>query len=247
MNTIKIKHGTGDPSGKLQAYELGFNDEDGALYIGLPDGAVQSLTSGYLPLSGGVIDGSLTINKNLDVNQKLIVNENLIANQNLVVGADLTVGGKLNVKDELVSESKITSSLFYAPTLGFEEREWCGSSLECHGLYFANDVNNESEWWQKGIQFFDNYTTYEHLGTIAMTGLGRQVQSIYFGYNPDDYWLRINPNFGIQTHSIVLNPYDAIKGIGSYGYEDPNEANIPGVKGQIYFMLAAETLEEEVD
>lgn len=32
-NTIKIKHGTGDPTGKLQNYELGYRDDTGALYI----------------------------------------------------------------------------------------------------------------------------------------------------------------------------------------------------------------------
>lgn len=41
MNTIKIKHGTGDPSGKLQPYELGFRDDTGALYINNGTNAVQ--------------------------------------------------------------------------------------------------------------------------------------------------------------------------------------------------------------
>ena len=43
MNTIKIKHGTGDPSGKLQPYELGFRDDIGALYIN-NDGTITQLT-----------------------------------------------------------------------------------------------------------------------------------------------------------------------------------------------------------
>lgn len=41
MNTIKIKHGSGDPSGKLQPYELGFRDDTGALYINNGTKAVQ--------------------------------------------------------------------------------------------------------------------------------------------------------------------------------------------------------------
>ena len=41
MNTIKIKHGTGDPSGKLQPYELGFRDDTGALYINNGTDTVQ--------------------------------------------------------------------------------------------------------------------------------------------------------------------------------------------------------------
>ena len=41
MNTIKIKHGSGDPSGKLQAYELGFRDDTGALYINNGASTVQ--------------------------------------------------------------------------------------------------------------------------------------------------------------------------------------------------------------
>lgn len=41
MNTIKIKHGSGDPSGKLQPYELGFRDDTGALYINKGTDTVQ--------------------------------------------------------------------------------------------------------------------------------------------------------------------------------------------------------------
>lgn len=41
MNTIKIKHGSGDPSGKLQSYELGFRDDTGALYINNGTSTVQ--------------------------------------------------------------------------------------------------------------------------------------------------------------------------------------------------------------
>ena len=41
MNTIKIKHGSGDPSGKLQPYELGFRDDTGALYINNGTSTVQ--------------------------------------------------------------------------------------------------------------------------------------------------------------------------------------------------------------
>lgn len=41
MNTIKIKHGTGDPSGKLQEYELGYRDDTGALYINNGTNTVQ--------------------------------------------------------------------------------------------------------------------------------------------------------------------------------------------------------------
>lgn len=41
MNTIKIKHGSGDPTGKLQAYELGFRDDTGALYINNGTSTVQ--------------------------------------------------------------------------------------------------------------------------------------------------------------------------------------------------------------
>ena len=33
MNTIKIKHGNGEPNGKLLPYELGYRDDTGALYI----------------------------------------------------------------------------------------------------------------------------------------------------------------------------------------------------------------------
>lgn len=41
MNTIKIKHGSGDPSGKLQPYELGFRDDTGTLYINNGANTVQ--------------------------------------------------------------------------------------------------------------------------------------------------------------------------------------------------------------
>ena len=40
-NTIKIKHGTGDPTGKLQNYELGYRDDTGALYINNGTNTVQ--------------------------------------------------------------------------------------------------------------------------------------------------------------------------------------------------------------
>lgn len=41
MNTIKIKHGSGNPDGKLQPYELGFRDDTGALYINNGTNAIQ--------------------------------------------------------------------------------------------------------------------------------------------------------------------------------------------------------------
>ena len=41
MNIIKIKHGSGNPSGKLQPYELGFRDDTGALYINNGTNAIQ--------------------------------------------------------------------------------------------------------------------------------------------------------------------------------------------------------------
>lgn len=54
MNTIKIKHGTGDPSGKLQPYELGFRDDTDALYIN-NDGTIQQLTG---LAASGLVDSS---------------------------------------------------------------------------------------------------------------------------------------------------------------------------------------------
>lgn len=43
-NTIQIKHGEGDPTGKLQPYELGYSD-DGCLYIGTEENTAIKLSS----------------------------------------------------------------------------------------------------------------------------------------------------------------------------------------------------------
>lgn len=40
-NIIQIKHGSGDPTGKLQNYELGYRDDTGALYINNGTNTVQ--------------------------------------------------------------------------------------------------------------------------------------------------------------------------------------------------------------
>lgn len=42
-NTIQIKHGSGNPTGKLQPYELGYSD-DGCLYIGTDENTATKLT-----------------------------------------------------------------------------------------------------------------------------------------------------------------------------------------------------------
>lgn len=43
-NVIQIKHGTGNPAGKLQPYELGYSD-DGCLYIGTDKNTAAKLSN----------------------------------------------------------------------------------------------------------------------------------------------------------------------------------------------------------
>ena len=56
-NIIQIKHGSGDPTGKLQNYELGYRDDTGALYINNGMNTVQ--------LTGLVATGLVNSNKYL--------------------------------------------------------------------------------------------------------------------------------------------------------------------------------------
>ena len=78
MNTIKIKHGTGDPSGKLQPYELGFRDDTGALYINNGTDTVQ--------LTGLAATGLVNANNYL----KLPTVTSTISNTGRILVADST-------------------------------------------------------------------------------------------------------------------------------------------------------------
>lgn len=94
--------------------------------------------------------------------------------------------------------------------------------------------------WDKGIHYYysnDDSSQYP-LGSISMAGTNDYVECVYVGENINDAWLKIIPNVGIQTDSIILSPYDGNTGKGSYGSENPNDAGIPGVVGQLYFVIA---------
>lgn len=81
MNTIKIKHGSGDPSGKLQPYELGFRDDTGALYINNGISTVQ--------LTGLAATGLVNANSCLQLPQLLPAdsrqNKILVADANNII------------------------------------------------------------------------------------------------------------------------------------------------------------------
>ena len=109
---------------------------------------------------------------------------------------------------------------------------WRG--LEIYGAY-ENDIID----WDKGLHYyFDNNDGLDpYLGSISMLGTNNYVDCVYIGKGADEAWLKIIPDVGIQTDSIILNPYDKDTGKGSFGYENPNDANIPGVPGQLYFVV----------
>lgn len=94
---------------------------------------------------------------------------------------------------------------------------------------FQGNITN----WERGIKFhFKDY-----LGSIAMAGNYDQVDCVFVGKSANEAWLKVIPNVGIQTDSIILSPYDVNTGKGSCGYVNPNEANIPGVPGQLYLVI----------
>lgn len=196
MNTIKIKHGSGVPDGKLQPYELGFCDDDGMLYIGTPseEGLAYPLMYNYLSKYGGIIEGDLEINGYLTLNPK--------ENDGLYIYQEYENG---------------SSGIFIN-----------SYTMELYAN-FQDGVTN----WERGMNFHFN----DYLGSIAMAGFFDQVECVYVGKNTEEAWLKIIPEVGIQTDSIILKPYNTDTGKGSFGYENPNDANIPGIPGQLYFVV----------
>lgn len=109
------------------------------------------------------------------------------------------------------------------------------SGIEIYSRYEDDIID-----WDKGIHYY--YSSYNglslySLGSISMVGTNDYVEYVYVGGSTNDVWLKIIPNVGIQTDSIILSPYDEDVGKGSYGYENPNDAGIPGVVGQLYFVV----------
>lgn len=125
MNTIKIKHGSGDPSGKLQPYELGYRDDTGALYINNGTSTVQ--------LTGLAATGLVNANNYLQLPQLPTATSKqdkiLVANSNNIIysrtpaqicsdiGAlslanggtiakDLTVTGKITANGTIIVNNK---------------------------------------------------------------------------------------------------------------------------------------------
>ena len=197
MNTIKIKHGSGVPEGKLQPYELGICDDDGMLYIGVPngEGAVYPLNN-HLPLTGGTIEGNLVVEGYIDA-------------------------------------SCVDVYEYYSNGYeGTQVSSWCG--IKIYAAYEDDIID-----WDKGLHYyFDNNDSLDsYLGSISMFGTNNYVDCVYIGKSADEAWLKIIPEVGIQTDSIILKPYDVNTGKGSFGYENPNDANIPGIPGQLYFVI----------
>ena len=112
-------------------------------------------------------------------------------------------------------------------------------TLPSTGIMMYAGYENGGVDWNKGLYYYfdknDGSNTY--LGSISMTGTDNYVDCVYVGQNADKAWLKIIPEVGIQTDSIILNPYDRNTKKGSFGYDNPNEANIPGVPGQLYFVI----------
>lgn len=117
-NTIQIKHGSGNPAGKLQPYELGYSD-DGCLYIGTDKNTVAKLTdtkvTGLVNSNNYLVLPTIT-NANSDTDKFLVCDssgqvkfrtgENILSD----IGA-LSTSGK-NATDSLtVNEDLITKTL----------------------------------------------------------------------------------------------------------------------------------------
>lgn len=104
-------------------------------------------------------------------------------------------------------------------------------------MYF--NYEDDTLNWDKGIQYYfsNDNSSFQHLGSINMTGTNESVECLYIGKNMNEAWLKIIPNVGIQADSIILKPYDKEREKGSYGYENPNDAGISGVEGQLYFVI----------
>lgn len=73
-NVIQIKHGSGNPSRKLKPYELGYSDDERALYIGIDTTSAQKLIS----LSDSQKLSMLSID-----NEKLSIGDALITSCNI--------------------------------------------------------------------------------------------------------------------------------------------------------------------
>ena len=113
------------------------------------------------------------------------------------------------------------------------ENGYSGTFINPYAIELYAGFQDGITYWERGINFhFNNY-----LGSIAMAGNYDQVDCVFVGGSANEAWLKIIPEVGIQTDSIILNPYDVNTGKGSFGYVNPNDANIPGVPGQLYFVI----------
>lgn len=85
-NIFTIKHGTGNPSGKLQPYELGYSTDEEKLYIGGEADVENGNLGNAIPVSGNIeitenSDGGQFVYYRLGTDGKV----QLSANEKLIV------------------------------------------------------------------------------------------------------------------------------------------------------------------
>lgn len=152
-NIITIKHGNGEPNGKLLPYELGYRDDTGALYINNGDGAVQ------------------------------------LANQKIV---------KLINSNNYLQLPEVKEANFKA----------------------NNFLVSSSE---KEVYYRTAQQVLSDIGAFSTNG----------GTISGD----VIVNAALTAKDLLINGKIVLKEGVSYGNLNPIIANIPGVKGQIYFVL----------
>ena len=120
--------------------------------------------------------------------------------------------------------------------------------IDNNNVYLSGyrDLNEEDVYWDRGycLDFYDKNGQQDWitLCRFATTGTNETTDYAYIGFDKYNTWLKVYPDGKIQSKVIVadsqIQTNVLVVGESSIGTQDPNEANIPGQPGQLYFVVA---------
>ena len=117
------------------------------------------------------------------------------------------------------------------------------ATMTSNGSYRIDVKTNEmSSGWARSFSVYD-LSNSKSLGQIGFFGNKQDFQYLYMGTGYNETWLTVKPD-GLLTanniktkNSFIGTAYDSSTKVGCYGKTDPNTAGVPGVAGQLYFVL----------
>lgn len=99
---------------------------------------------------------------------------------------------------------------------------------------YSFNITNLTDGWNRGFYF--NYVNSnlerKNMVRLVMGGTGTKAELLYVQSGENDTvntWLKVNSEGLLTCRSLQVK---------NYGTVDPNTAEIPGVAGQLYFVLA---------